>query len=399
MRNHEVKVAILTQPLGHNYGGLLQAYALQQLLRSLGYQVETIDRLPSPSLRLRTKLAFQHAWAYFTGKAKFLSRKRSQLELNKHLLRFRDQAIKLSPPITNSKALRSYITQGQFAVLVVGSDQVWRPRYSPKLEDYFLSFATDLSNVTKISYAASFGVGDFAVAKNQLAQYASLLATFDAVSVREASGADICREQLHYQDATVVPDPTLYFDGEFYGELAKRSTFKHPEPYILTYLLDETDGRTELAQQLSERASMPLIHLMEEKKSKLASNNSSLLPVEDWLSGFQNADYVVTDSFHGCVFSLLFHKKFIAIGNAARGLDRFDTFLQTFCLKQRLICDGSLSDYDSIYSTLNDTIDWEDIELIRARQNAAALDFIIENFPKLPVDDQINEMSSGSGDD
>lgn len=399
MSTRQIKIAILTQPLGHNYGGLLQAFALQRLLESLGYQVQTLNRVAKPSLRLRVKIALQHALSYLQGKAKYLSNARSHRELNRNLEQFRDAFIKLSPPIKSSKELHDYIVVNGFDAVVVGSDQVWRPRYSPKLEDFFLGFARDIENLTKISYAASFGVSDFAVTRSQKLHYANLLHEFHAVSVREASAIRLCERELNYHQAKLIPDPTLYFGRAFYSDIAKRSKQPKQGRYLLSYLLDETKERRQLVDALAQRCGLLASELMPKSVTRFGRNMQPLMPIEEWLARFENADYVITDSFHGCVFSLIFNKKFVAIGNAARGLDRFESLLSQFCLKERLICDGSVMDYDSIYSTLKDEIDWEEIELIRAHQNEAATDFIVKNFPKLPNHDQINQKSSGSGDD
>lgn len=399
MTVNKPKIAILTQPLGHNYGGLLQAFALQRLLESRGYQVETINRVVKPSLRLKAKIMLKHALSYVRKQAKYLTIKRSDAELNQNLIQFRDGFIKLSPSLKSSKALRDYILANEFDAVVVGSDQVWRPRYSPKLDDFFLGFISDVDRLIKISYAASFGVAEFDVSSQQKSQYAELLSMFDAVSVREASAVKICERELSYHGVQVIADPTLYFDQAFYSGMAKRGNVLNNGGYLLAYVLDKAEERTKLVNVLSKLCNLPVIELMPQQVTRLDRDGKPLRPVEDWLASFQNAEYVITDSFHGCVFSLIFRKKFIAIGNMARGLDRFASLLSTFCLNERLICDGSLTDYGSIYSRLKDEINWEEIELIREQQNAHALKFLQESFLKFRTAGELYSSNSESGDD
>ena len=179
-----MKLAILTQPLGHNYGGLLQAFALQQVLMELGHEVETLDRREQPSWHLQLRLGLRQLWPLVTGRSRYATRDALYHDKNLQLLAFRAQYLKNSVPLETSQALQRYLERKDFAAIVVGSDQVWRPRYSPHLPDYFIGFPSQLP---RISYAASFGVNDFDVPAERLPQYAQWLRQFTAVSVSEAS--------------------------------------------------------------------------------------------------------------------------------------------------------------------------------------------------------------------
>lgn len=262
-----------------------------------------------------------------------------------------------------------------------------------------MEFATDIEGIKKIAYSASFGVNDFDVPTEDLRCFSSLLAKFDGVSVRELSGVEICREKLNYPDAEVLVDPTLYFDESFYRDYAGSSKNRRGQPYIASYLLDATEERTTLVKELAERAQLRSIELMRGQTSYFDKDGRPLAAVNDWLADFQDAEYVITDSFHGCVFAIIFNKKFIAIGNTYRGLDRFESLLTIFCLNERLIRDGSLTDYDTIYAKLDKNVDWEGVELIRARQKSIALSFISAHFPKLTVDRPGNEHRCESGNE
>lgn len=367
-----MKLAILTQPLGHNFGGLLQAYALQQVLQQLGHQVETLDRRAQPSWPLRLRLALRQLWAYARGRSPYATRAALYQAQNQQLLAFRAQQLRMSPLLKSSQALQAYLREQQFDAIVVGSDQVWRPRYSPHLPDYFVGFA---STLPRISYAASFGVNAFDVPAQQRGQYAKWLAQFSAVSVRESSALALCREQLDYHQAQLVLDPTLLLDAADYQRLVDTvSSDRRPQaPFIASYLLDPHPAVQTLAERIATQSGQPLFAVMPAPGKALPS-------IPEWLATFSAAEYVITDSFHGCVFALLMHKKFIAIGNEDRGLDRFTTLLNLFSQQQRLISVSNANDCDTIYKKLNEDIDWDALELIRARHKHQALEFLQQAF-------------------
>ncbi|WP_416907197.1 MAG: polysaccharide pyruvyl transferase family protein [Polymorphobacter sp.] len=157
-----VKVAILTQPLAHNYGGLLQAYALQHYLKSLGCEVQTIDRRVSaqPGPTIIDQLC--NLMRLALGRIKSMPTKARDAEMWRKLAAFRDTHLSISPELMSEEALRQYFQNVDFDAVVVGSDQVWRPRYSPSLLNFYLNFLNDINSPAKrLAYAASFGVDDW----------------------------------------------------------------------------------------------------------------------------------------------------------------------------------------------------------------------------------------------
>lgn len=328
------KVAILTQPLGPNYGGILQAFALQHILREMGHQPITIDRRGKQSpLRATASLA-KGGLLWMAGRQRRIRRWPSPKEsetICRHTNRFVSEHIITSVPITTTDKLRRYTEQGEFDAYIVGSDQVWRKAYSPYLPNYFLDFLPEDSQAKRIAYAASFGISkwEFTEAETQL--YSRLAKRFDLISVREDSAVALCREHLGVE-VTHVLDPTMLVDRSVYEELAM-SRYAHPSKGdLFCYILDRTPEKSQLIRETaSEHGLTPFEILPREYRSLAPSDDLSeavLPPVEQWLRSFMDAKYVITDSFHGTVFSILFEKPCIVIQNSSRGNDRFRSLLK-----------------------------------------------------------------------
>lgn len=328
------KVAILTQPLGPNYGGILQAFALQHVLREMGHQPITIDRRGSQDrLRALASLA-KGGLLWMAGRQRRVRRWPSPKESDiicQHTNRFVSEHITTSVPIITTDQLRRYAEEEGLDAYIVGSDQVWRKAYSPCMPNYFLDFLPEDSPAKRIAYAASFGIGiwEFTEAETQL--YSRLAKRFDLISVREDSAVGLCREHLGVE-ATHVLDPTMLVDRSVYEELAM-SKYAHPSKGdLFCYILDRTPEKSRLIRETaSEHGLTPFEILPREYRSLAPRDDLSeavLPPIEQWLRSFMDAKFVITDSFHGMVFSILFEKPCIVIQNSSRGNDRFQSLLK-----------------------------------------------------------------------
>ena len=180
-----------------------------------------------------------------------------------------------------------------------------------------------------------------------------MLKGFDAVSLREQSGVSFCKEVLGRQDCTLALDPTMLVARDFYSEMMVP---RGPNgSYVLNYVLDENPLVEEVLSKVVKGPAEG------HKVVKLTlDDGEQTLEVPNWVHAFREAKYVVTDSFHGTVFSILFRKPFICIGNKSRGIDRFASLLSLLGLDDRLVTEtketGAVSapiDYDSVYSRLN----------------------------------------------
>ena len=334
-----MRIGILTLPLHTNYGGILQAYALQTVLERMGHEVVVIDT--------------PHSWALPLWKRPLIYTKRL---IKKYLLGQYDITIlaeekrKKEYPIISTytdQFINKYIhrkivksleelQEKDFDAIVVGSDQIWRPKYYSKIENAFLAFAKNWK-VKRIAYATSFGTDDWEYTPTQVIKCTELLKLFDSISVREESGVQLCKEHFGVE-AKHVLDPTMLLNKEDYIHLIEVADTSKSKGNLLTYILDETPKKQELVKQIAKKTG--LIPFQVNSKSK--TNNTPLEeciqpPVEQWLRGFYDADFVVTDSFHACVFSILFNKPFVVVGNKERGMARFESLLKLFHLEERMI--------------------------------------------------------------
>lgn len=341
-----MKIAILTLPLHANYGGILQCYALQTVLEGMGHQVTVLNRRwPGPNARLVARrfasiakcivkkyllghkdIALMSPWA-----DDYNIHKPSEAEKKRHteIRRFIKEYIHLTKPLRSSDELREYVEANEVDCIVVGSDQVWREIYGPCIEDYFLGFLPEGDKRVKVTYAASFGTADSPISEDHLKKCIPLAKRFSSISVREQSGVKVMKD-IFGLDAKLHLDPTLLLSAEQYKFPVKDVE----KGCLVSYILDETEDKIAISQEVSKE-----LHFKNKKlRLDATSQDDVVLPsIEDWLSSFANAEFVVTDSFHGCVFSIINHKPFIAIANKDRGLERFTSLLGTFGLMDRLI--------------------------------------------------------------
>lgn len=351
-----MKIGILTLPLHVNYGGILQAYALQKILLDLGHTPFLIERKRkkhNPSFLVLLKRIIK----------KFVLRRRVELLYEKrynyempimcqNTWTFVDKHIKI---YRYSNSLNE-IKEGLFDGIIVGSDQIWRKLYFESLVEKnimnaFLYFCSSWS-IKRISYAASFGTNIWEYNKKETKKISDLLNNFDLVTVRETDGVSMLKKNLDI-NATMVLDPTLLLDKNDYLKLIDGAEVSKREGGLLCYILDNNKEKEELVEKLSNKLHVHPFFA----NSKAEDGEAPLIeriqpPVEQWLSDFYNASYVITDSFHACVFSIIFNKPFWVIGNKERGLSRIDNLLKQLLLENRIINNNSFT-----YTM----IDWESV--------------------------------------
>lgn len=349
-----MKILVLTQPLHTNYGGLLQAYALQQVLKSMGHAVVTdrIGVVKNLSLWSRVLRFAYHAIRFYILKdyryypyrylfSSFNKEKKAQKIISINMRRFVDIYIDTIDFFAGDVKLLCDKMK-HFDAIVVGSDQVWRASMSD-IPTYFLSF-TKAVNVKRIAYAASFGTDDLnEYSKMDMKIASESIKLFDAISVREESGVHLCRDYFK-MDAIHVLDPTMLLSKDDYLKLIEGEDSSCSTDILLTYVLDRVPAKNEIIKKIGESLHLtPYENGATTPFSNIIENNISecVCPsVSKWLAGFRDAQFVVTDSFHGTVFSIIFNKPFVAILNSERGASRFISLLSTFHLENRLISIG-----------------------------------------------------------
>ena len=371
-----MKIGILTHPLTTNYGGILQNYALQKTLCDLGHTPITLDyTAPTPPLvkllslgsrlakRLRGSNVPLRGWPTAAEAA----------IIAQHTARFVSRHIVTTPPCRFSNL--ASLSSRNFDALIVGSDQVWRADRG-HVERYFFSDFTHL-DIPKIAYAASMGVDRWIFSPKQTARCRKLAARFTAVSVREDSAVDLCRQHLGI-DALRLLDPTLLHDRQTYAALVGDTASQASTDKIMTYILDPTTIKTEITRIAAHTLGLTTNSVM--ARASFLNVGAKRLqdcifpPVEDWISGFINAPVVVTDSFHGTVFAIIFNKPFIAIANDRRGRARFTSLLQMVGLEDRLVETpgqaGELLHKPIDYTAVNKIIDAERLRSLDFLKNS-----------------------------
>ncbi len=305
-----MKICILTQPLHTNYGGLLQAYALQQVLRELGHEVLTEDRRTNRYSPLR-RLIRSKVMRRLTLQRPYPSEAEVS-RIREYTDRFIAKSIATTVAIesTDKSALAHYGFEGY----VVGSDQVWRKEYSEGIENYFLDFAPEESR--KVAYAASFGLPQWEYGAAQSRRLSQLAQRFDVISVRERDAVELCRNHLGV-DATQVLDPTLLLDREQYLSLAEDDMgCEIRQGGVASYLLDSDEGKEAAVERIATEIGAEVNNLA-------AAKGAVVPPVAAWLKGLSTARFIVTDSYHGVIFALIFNRPFVAIINGTTGVSRW----------------------------------------------------------------------------
>lgn len=355
-----MRIGILTLPLHTNYGGILQAYALQTVLERMGHDVVVFD---SP---YQYKISFLKKIIAYPKRfiCKYVFRKKGAI------IRFEEYAThvncvkrKNTQPFINKYVHRLELTdfrklnRNDFDTIVVGSDQIWRPKYYPTIENAFLSFSKNW-NIKRIAYAPSFGVDNWEYNDEQTMNCKALVKKFDAVSVREQSGVGLC-EKYFDVDAEWVLDPTMLLNAEDYIELFGASDTPQSEGNLLDYILDRDDDKETMIRQVASKTNLKPFRLNSRVEDPTAPLEERVQPsVENWLRGFYDAKLVVTDSFHACVFSIQFKKSFVVVANRERGLSRIESLLGYFGLANRIvdntteIADLPEIDYKAVYEKL-----------------------------------------------
>lgn len=338
-----MRIGILSLNPGHNYGGILQSYALQTILETLGHNVTIICKDPyekevgllsSYKYISRIIRMIKHNSSWEQTVTPELSRNKSR----KNICKYNDEFMK--------RYLRrkfyskfSEVKSDSFDCIIVGSDQVWRQKYFEEqykedIENAFLSFAKDW-DIKRYSYAASFGISELEYNDTTIINCGNLLKLFDQVSVREKKGIEICLNHFGV-NATEVLDPTMLLNAEDYMHRLKINSYPKSKGNMMVYLLDINDQILNSIKKLNE--SLDAVPFF------VGINNGSnsidgifYHPIEQWIRGFFDADIILTDSFHACVFSILFKKQFLIICNKDRGTSRFDTLLEKFEINDRYL--------------------------------------------------------------
>ena len=364
------RVLILTHALHNNYGGLLQAFALQKTVKKLGFHAVTnncyLNRNRSifkTCLNLAKRIV-----KMLLGYSVLTKEKQKTISQNTH--KFIDKFIETQ----HIENLTDDIAD-EFDIILVGSDQVFRKAYVD-VTLYFLQSLKDRDDKTKIAYAASFGTDDLSEwTQDEIEICKTLAPKFKAISVREDSGVEIFKRYFDTK-AKLVLDPTLLLEKEDYLKTIDEEDSAIKDNILMCYVLDKTPEKTHIINQIKNQTGLNLLEIMPEEtfNENTKDITKCIYPsVSKWLAGFRDASFVITDSFHGTVFSIIFNKPFVCIANKERGLSRFTSLLKIFGLENRLIF--SPEDFSE---RLLKNIDYEKVNEIRQEWQRKSVDYLKE---------------------
>ncbi|MBD5401708.1 4Fe-4S binding protein, partial [bacterium] len=356
---NKFEVGILGLFAANNYGCVLTGYALYKIAQELGYTTAFIDR------KYKNK-----TYNLETMSRKFLQ-KQNVVEI------YDDETHKLN---------------NNFKTFLCGSDQLWNYSLDLCKSKYFLlDFA--LSNKRKVAYATSFG--EKWHTKGQINEHYIcnfLFNRFNNISVRENYAIDILKNQFNI-DSIQVLDPVFVCNPETYHNLAEKSELHLNEDYIFAYILDPTPEKNQILKYISEKLNKKLYVSTDAdynkiKRSKITEGHIlDEISIEDWLNYYKHANYIITDSFHGTCFSIIFEKQFTSIGNRNRGIGRFNSLLETFNLKDHM-CE-TLEDIKN-NDMLNLIIDYNEVGKNIENKKLISRNWLKEALEK-PINEEIKE--------
>lgn len=305
-----MRIGLITLHRAENYGSVLQALALQDVLQKLGHEVTVLDYCPDRCTswgrlkRLKEKNPrFKNPLLLFAATLLMIP---SYIRRAKRFEVFVKKYLKVSDMFsTNDEAKQMNWDMDAYCT---GSDQVWNSHWNEGIDKaLYLDFAPKEANV--FSYASSFGVSK--LDKNEVGEIKRLLSKYRFLSVREDTGVEILRD-LGRVDGVLSLDPTLLMNKEMWMKYVGKN--RGLGEYILTYNLHHDSKVDDYAMRLKEKYGLPIINISYNMHDVIRKGKLCWCPyVEDFLSMFLHAKYVVSDSFHATVFSILFEKKFVTI--------------------------------------------------------------------------------------
>lgn len=368
-----MKIGILTLPLHTNYGGILQAWALQTVLQRMGHDVEVLGRKKPFGTRT---LLLPLIWGVRIFR-KYRYHSLVPVFAENHAKRLRKQQVGKIDIFIKERIKHRFIKSPRhiptrrYDAIVVGSDQIWRKRCISDVwgtNDYLSVFLPDAkySVTPKISYAASFGLNQWEYSSAETDILSKCLSNFVAISVRELSAVDMLKNQVNI-DALFVLDPTMLLSADDYiKELNLDLSIK--QDMIVSYILDANADTGLLINKIKDAKHLSHLEL------NAVWEDGSKPSIEQWVSGIASSNIVVTDSFHGCVFSIIFRKKLIFITNEMRGNARFDSLIKAFGIGANCVDLNSDIDFSQPFDLPSDIDD--KIKSLRLR----SMEFIVKTL-------------------
>ena len=333
------KVGIVTLNGYFNYGNRLQNYALQEVIEKLGFDCETI--INKTNLQKQKSSVKKNSIDVFLEKNlkekidminyKINKNKIKECNANRYdiFVRFSKKYINETPFNISTNYIPKDL-KNRYKYFMSGSDQVWNPNDSMVSEINFMTFAPKYKRLT---YAPSFGVSK--IPQQYKEDYKNWLDGIENISVREQEGAKIIKD-LTGKDAIVVVDPTMLLTKEQWMSIAKKHENKPKKKYLLTYFLGGISKEVnKKIKKIAKQNNLQVVNLATLKDKKYYATGPS-----EFIDYINDASLFMTDSFHGCVFSVLLETPFIVCERLGHTKEqnmssRIETFLEKFQLQSR----------------------------------------------------------------
>ncbi len=325
-----MKISIITIVSLTNYGSVLQAFALYKYLLDCKHLVEIINYYPQYSSDNWINNFRKNIWDIFMAnrKEKFKKFIRANIRLSENSYSNRFELQKFPPKAD---------------IYIAGSDQIWNSEITLGDPSYFLDF---IQSDTKISYASSFGRTNISL--NELSEIKVYLNKFEAISVREESARDLLAG-CGFNNVDVVLDPIFLLDKNDYIKLSSPPQYKH---YLLIFTYERNDTLDLVVKLVTEKLKIRSILIGPPRKTVKCDVHVKKAGPEDFIGLIEGADYIITSSFHGTAFSILFNKNFITVAPSSRKT-RLDNLLSIVGLENRLISEPNNIDIERIMKPIN----------------------------------------------
>ena len=345
-----MKIAMITFSCAFNYGAVLQTYGLYSYLKNRGHEIYVIDYIPdrynldaenyADMAIKRTRL-----WKYIPfSKTVWKKTRLAQMKQNRANFRqFLEKNIELTHKYFSFEELSKDVPDAD--LYITGSDRVWNPDFVWEgLIDkpYYFAFLSD--EAKKISYASSFGKSKLTDSELEIAK--KYLSKYNYLSVREKTGVDVIKAMG--LDAVEVADPTVLAGREVFSELAKKNSWMDM-PYMVLFQITFHQELYEACKSIANKNGLKLILLIPDvfQASNLDYEGKIVLPsVEEWIGYLENAAYVVTDSFHATVFSIMFERPFSSYAMAGYN-GRIYNILNKLDLDKRILLKADISQLEA----------------------------------------------------
>lgn len=323
-----MNVGIITYHRSQNYGAQLQAYALRRVVEKLGHRAAVLDGNTIGESGL-------FHWSCASGRALLGSLRNNILSLcfnrtrHRRFREFSQRLLGRTAPCMSRPALQRECAA--YDAIITGSDQVWHPQICEGDTSFFLDIP--IASHRKIAYAPSFGVSEYT--PEQVARYMPLIADIAHLSVREESGQQLIRKHLQ-REAPLVLDPTMLLERADWESVAQDSPYRH---YLLYFsILDSLPGSDAYVRRVAREKGLRIVRIGSVRDVlKRGFINARHVGPQGFLGLVRDADYVITSSFHGCVFSILFEKQFLCLLNRNDRNSRLETLTAQLGLSGRLV--------------------------------------------------------------